>query len=39
MGTVVGVVLIGVLQNGLVLLNVESFIQLVVIGLVAAMIS
>lgn len=34
LGTVVGVILIGVLQNGLVLLNVESFIQLVVIGLV-----
>ena len=34
LGTVVGVILIGVLQNGLVLLNVESYIQLVVIGLV-----
>lgn len=33
-GTVVGVLLIGVLQNGLVLLNVSSFVQQVVIGLV-----
>lgn len=33
-GTVIGVLLIGVLQNGLVLLNVESYIQQIVIGLV-----
>ena len=33
-GTVVGVLLIGVLQNGLVLLNVSSFVQQVVIGFV-----
>jgi len=33
-GTVVGTLLIGVLQNGLVLLNVSSFIQQIVIGLV-----
>ena len=34
LGTVVGVILIGVLQNGLVLMNVESYIQMIVIGLV-----
>jgi len=33
-GTVVGVLLIGVLTNGLVLLNVSSFIQQIIIGLV-----
>ena len=33
-GTVVGILLIGVLTNGLVLLNVSSFVQQVVIGLV-----
>ena len=33
-GTVVGTLLIGVLRNGLVLLNVSSFIQQIVIGLV-----
>ena len=33
-GTIVGVLLIGVLQNGLVLLNVSSFVQQIVIGLV-----
>ena len=33
-GTVVGVLLIGVLTNGLVLLNVSSFVQQVIIGLV-----
>jgi ribose transport system permease protein/inositol transport system permease protein len=33
-GTVVGVLLIGVLTNGLVLLNVSSFVQQIVIGLV-----
>jgi inositol transport system permease protein len=33
-GTVVGVLLIGVLTNGLVLLNVSSFLQQIVIGLV-----
>ena len=33
-GTVVGTLLIGVLTNGLVLLNVSSFVQQIVIGLV-----
>ena len=33
-GTVVGVVLIGVLRNGLVLLNVSSFVQQILIGLI-----
>jgi ribose transport system permease protein/inositol transport system permease protein len=33
-GTVVGVLMIGVLTNGLVLLNVPSFVQEIVIGLV-----
>jgi ribose transport system permease protein/inositol transport system permease protein len=33
-GTVVGALLIGVLRNGLVLLNVSSFVQQIVIGLV-----
>ena len=33
-GTVVGAVLIGVLRNGLVLMNVSSFIQQIVIGLI-----
>ena len=33
-GTVVGALLIGVLRNGLVLLNVSSFIQQIIIGLV-----
>ena len=33
-GTVVGVLLIGVLTNGLVLLNVSSFVQQVIVGLV-----
>jgi ribose/xylose/arabinose/galactoside ABC-type transport system permease subunit len=33
-GTVVGALLIGVLRNGLVLLNVSSFIQQIVIGLI-----
>ena len=33
-GTIVGALLIGVLTNGLVLLNVSSFIQQIVIGLV-----
>ena len=33
-GTVIGVLLIGVLTNGLVLLNVSSFVQQVIIGLV-----
>ena len=33
-GTVVGVLLIGVLTNGLVLLNVSSFVQQIIIGLV-----
>jgi len=34
LGTVIGVLLIGVLRNGLVLLNVSSFVQMIVIGLV-----
>ena len=33
-GTVIGALLIGVLRNGLVLLNVSSFIQQIVIGLI-----
>ena len=33
-GTVVGALLIGVLRNGLVLLNVSPFIQQIVIGLI-----
>ena len=33
-GTVVGALLIGVLRNGLVLLNVSSFVQQIVIGLI-----
>jgi ribose transport system permease protein/inositol transport system permease protein len=33
-GTVVGVLLIGVLTNGLVLLNVPSFIQQIIVGLI-----
>jgi ribose transport system permease protein/inositol transport system permease protein len=33
-GTVVGALLIGVLRNGLVLLNISPFIQMIVIGLV-----
>ena len=33
-GTVVGALLIGVLSNGLVLLNVSPFIQQIVIGLI-----
>ena len=33
-GTVVGVLLIGVLRNGLVLLNVSSFVQQIVIGVI-----
>ena len=33
-GTVVGALLIGVLTNGLVLLNVSSFVQQIVIGLI-----
>ena len=33
-GTVVGTVLIGVLLNGLVLLNVSSYIQQIIIGLI-----
>jgi ribose/xylose/arabinose/galactoside ABC-type transport system permease subunit len=33
-GTVIGVLLIGVLTNGLVLLNVSSFVQQIIIGLV-----
>jgi ribose transport system permease protein/inositol transport system permease protein len=33
-GTVVGALLIGVLRNGLVLMNVSSFIQQIVIGLI-----
>ena len=33
-GTVIGVLLIGVLKNGLVLLNVSSFIQMIVIGVI-----
>lgn len=33
-GTVVGALLIGVLRNGLVLLNVSSFIQQIIIGLI-----
>ncbi len=33
-GTVVGAVLIGVLRNGLVLMNVSSFVQQIVIGLI-----
>jgi ribose transport system permease protein/inositol transport system permease protein len=33
-GTVIGAVLIGVLRNGLVLLNVSSFVQQIVIGLI-----
>lgn len=33
-GTVVGVLLIGVLTNGLVLLNVSSFVQQIIVGLV-----
>ncbi len=33
-GTVVGALLIGVLRNGLVLLNVSSFIQQIVIGII-----
>ncbi|MEM8852334.1 MAG: ABC transporter permease [Pseudomonadota bacterium] len=33
-GTVVGVLLIGVLRNGLVLMNVSSFVQQILIGLI-----
>jgi ribose transport system permease protein/inositol transport system permease protein len=33
-GTVVGALLIGVLRNGLVLLNVSSFVQQIMIGLI-----
>lgn len=33
-GTVVGAILIGVLRNGLVLMNVSSFVQQIVIGLI-----
>jgi ribose transport system permease protein/inositol transport system permease protein len=33
-GTIVGVLLIGVLNNGLVLLNVPSWVQLIIIGLI-----
>jgi ribose/xylose/arabinose/galactoside ABC-type transport system permease subunit len=33
-GTVIGALLIGVLTNGLVLLNVSSFIQQIVIGVI-----
>lgn len=33
-GTIVGVLLIGVLRNGLVLLNVSSFVQQILIGLI-----
>ncbi len=33
-GTVVGALLIGVLTNGLVLLNVSSFVQQIVIGVI-----
>jgi ribose transport system permease protein/inositol transport system permease protein len=33
-GTVVGALLIGVLRNGLVLMNVSSFVQQIVIGLI-----
>ena len=33
-GTVVGALLIGVLRNGLVLLNISPFIQQIVIGLI-----
>ncbi len=33
-GTVVGAVLIGVLRNGLVLMNVSSFVQQIIIGLI-----
>ena len=34
LGTVIGALLIGVLTNGLVLLNVSSFIQQIVIGVI-----
>jgi ribose transport system permease protein/inositol transport system permease protein len=34
LGTVVGALLIGVLRNGLVLMNVSSFIQQILIGLI-----
>jgi len=33
-GTVIGACLIGVLTNGLVLLNVSSFVQQIVIGII-----
>ena len=33
-GTVVGAILIGVLRNGLVLMNVSSFVQQIIIGLI-----
>lgn len=33
-GTVIGAVLIGVLRNGLVLMNVSSFVQQIIIGLI-----
>jgi inositol transport system permease protein len=34
LGTVIGAVLVGVLQNGLVLMNVSSYIQQIIIGLI-----
>ncbi|MCT7377959.1 ABC transporter permease [Chelativorans sp. EGI FJ00035] len=36
-GTVAGVLLIGVLRNGLVLLNVSSFVQQIIIGVILVM--
>jgi inositol transport system permease protein len=36
-GTVVGTLLIGVLQNGLVLMNVSSYIQQIIIGLIVVL--
>ena len=34
LGTIIGAMLFGVLQNGLVLLNVSSYIQQIIIGLI-----
>ena len=34
LGTIIGAMLFGVLQNGLVLLNVSSYIQQIIIGII-----
>jgi ribose/xylose/arabinose/galactoside ABC-type transport system permease subunit len=34
LGTIIGAILFGVLQNGLVLLNVSSYIQQIIIGII-----